>query len=270
MSDADSLTLRVQELEVLLRQGTRYIQEIIDHLPAVIYIRDLDGRFTLVNQHHAHVLGCRSEDIVGKRDFDLFPEAVVHAFRENDRQVLELGQILDFPEQVPQSDGVHTYRSIKFPVHDDYGVTIGIGGISLDITDQQQVIESQREALRELSTPLIPLTDTVVLMPLIGSIDSQRARMIMEALLEGVAQHQAHLAIIDITGVQMVDTQVAKALVSAAQAVRLLGASVMLTGIQPRIAQTLVHLGVDLSGIDTRGSLQAGIAVALRGLSFRP
>jgi anti-anti-sigma regulatory factor len=86
----------------------------------------------------------------------------------------------------------------------------------------------------------------------------------MEALLEGVAQHQSRLVILDITGVAVVDTQVAQAFIQAAQAVRLLGAQVMLTGIQPQIAQTLVHLGVDLSGIITSGSLQSGIAAALQ------
>jgi anti-anti-sigma regulatory factor len=101
-------------------------------------------------------------------------------------------------------------------------------------------------------------------MPLIGSIDSGRAQMIMETLLEGVAHYQAELVILDITGVQIVDTQVAQAFIQAAQAVRLLGAQVMLTGIQPQIAQTLVHLGVDLSGLQTAGSLQAGIAFALK------
>jgi PAS domain S-box-containing protein len=128
---------------------------------------------------------------------------------------------------------------------------------------QQQVIEAQREALRELSTPLIPIAENVVIMPLIGTIDSQRAQMIMEALLEGIAHHQADLAILDITGVAVVDTQVAQALIQTAQAVKLLGARVMLTGIQPQIAQTLVHLGTDLGGIITRGSLQSGIAAAL-------
>jgi rsbT co-antagonist protein RsbR len=100
-------------------------------------------------------------------------------------------------------------------------------------------------------------------MPLIGTLDSGRAQQVMETLLEGVSTHQAELAILDITGVSMVDTQVAQALVRSAQAVRLLGAQVMLTGLQPQIAQTLVHLGVDLSDIVTRGSLQAGIIYAL-------
>jgi rsbT co-antagonist protein RsbR len=128
---------------------------------------------------------------------------------------------------------------------------------------QQQIIDAQRNALRELSTPLIPVSDNVVIMPLIGTIDSGRAQQVMEALLEGVAHYQSELAILDITGVPVVDTQVAQALVSAARAVRLLGARVMLTGIQPQIAQTLVQLGVDLSGISTHGSLQAGIRTAL-------
>jgi anti-anti-sigma factor len=129
---------------------------------------------------------------------------------------------------------------------------------------QEQIIDAQRSALRELSTPLIPITDEVVIMPLIGTLDSGRAQQVMEALLEGVAQYQADLVILDITGVSVVDTQVAQAFIQAAQAVRLLGAQVMLTGIQPQIAQTLVHLGVDLSSIQTQGSLQAGIAAALK------
>ncbi|MFQ3662018.1 MAG: STAS domain-containing protein [Chloroflexaceae bacterium] len=130
---------------------------------------------------------------------------------------------------------------------------------------EEHVLAAQREALRELSTPLIPITDDVVIMPLIGTIDSGRAQLVMETLLDGVAQHQARLIILDITGVPVVDSQVAQALIRAAQAVKLLGARVMLTGIQPQIAQTLVHLGVDLSGIQTMSSLQAGIAAALQG-----
>jgi rsbT co-antagonist protein RsbR len=128
---------------------------------------------------------------------------------------------------------------------------------------QEQVIDAQRAALRELSTPLIPISDDVVIMPLIGTIDSGRAQMVMEALLEGVGHYQAATVILDITGVQVVDTQVADAFIRAARAVRLLGARVVLTGIQPQIAQTLVQLGVDLSDIQTHGSLQSGIARAL-------
>lgn len=128
---------------------------------------------------------------------------------------------------------------------------------------QAEIIDAQAMALNELSTPLMPISDGVVALPLIGSIDSRRAQQIMETLLQGVGDRNAHVAIIDITGVAVVDTQVANTLIQAAQAVRLLGARVMLTGIRPEVAQTLIGLGVDLSVIDTKASLQDGIAAAL-------
>jgi rsbT co-antagonist protein RsbR len=127
---------------------------------------------------------------------------------------------------------------------------------------QEETIRAQEAALAELSTPLIPISDQVMVMPLIGAVDSRRAQQVLEALLEGVASSRALIAILDITGVPVVDTQVANALLRAAQAVKLLGAQVVLTGIRPEVAQTLVGLGADLSGIVTCGSLQTGIAYA--------
>jgi anti-anti-sigma regulatory factor len=129
---------------------------------------------------------------------------------------------------------------------------------------QEEIIRSQEAALRELSTPLIPIADEVVVMPLVGSLDSRRAQQVIETLLVGVAELRAQVAIVDITGVPVVDTQVANALVQAAQSVRLLGAEVVLTGIRPEVAQTLVGLGTDLQTIITRATLQSGIAFALR------
>jgi PAS domain S-box-containing protein len=129
---------------------------------------------------------------------------------------------------------------------------------------QEEVIEAQATALRELSTPLIPLSDHVVAMPLIGHIDTGRAQQVMDSLLEGVAQHHARTVILDITGVPVVDTQVALALMQAAQAVQLLGAQVILTGIRPDVAQSLVGLDIRFDQIITLGSLQAGIAYATR------
>jgi rsbT co-antagonist protein RsbR len=136
------------------------------------------------------------------------------------------------------------------------------------LADLQQSSE-ERTALLEntveqLSAPILPVQCGVLVMPIIGAISVQRAQRVTEALLDGVEQHQAHLVILDMTGVQTIDTQVAHAFVQAAQAVRLLGAQVMMTGIQPQTAQTLVHLGIDLSGIRTRSSLQAGVAELLR------
>ncbi len=133
---------------------------------------------------------------------------------------------------------------------------------------QQEAIEAKELALRELSTPLIPLADGVVALPLVGSIDSNRIQQIMETLLEGIATQQADVALIDITGVKVVDTQVADGLLRAAQAAKLLGAQVVLTGISSNIAQTLVHLGADLNGITTHATLQSGIAFAMERHAF--
>ncbi|NJP05471.1 MAG: PAS domain S-box protein [Chloroflexaceae bacterium] len=174
-----------------------------------------------------------------------------------------------------RSDGsTFPVLATAFVVRDANGDPRIVAGIVRDITEQQraeqerhamqqQLIEAQQATLHELSTPLIPISQQVVIMPLIGSIDDRRAQQVMERLLDGIARYKAELAILDITGVATVDTQVAQALISAAQAVKLLGAKVMLTGIQPSIAQTLVHLGFDGKDMITQGSLQTGIAVAL-------
>jgi anti-anti-sigma factor len=127
---------------------------------------------------------------------------------------------------------------------------------------QEELLQAQQRTIQELSTPLMPLSENVVAMPLVGTIDSTRAMQVLETLLEGVAEHQAERVIIDITGVKVVDTQVANVLLQAAQAVKLLGAEVILTGISPTLAMTLVHLGSDMSGIVTCSTLQAGIAYA--------
>jgi anti-anti-sigma regulatory factor len=128
---------------------------------------------------------------------------------------------------------------------------------------QEEIIRAQEATLQELSTPLMPIADGMLVLPLVGALDTRRAQHVLETLLEGVASWQAETVLVDITGVQIVDTQVANALIQATRAVRLLGARVVLTGIQPQIAQTLVYLGIDLSGIATYSTLQTGIAALL-------
>lgn len=129
---------------------------------------------------------------------------------------------------------------------------------------QEQVIAAQRTALRELSTPLIPLADGVLALPLIGTLDVARAQEVMETLLTGVVRQRAHTAILDVTGIRSLDAQAADGLIGVARAARLLGARVILTGVGPELASILVDLNADLTGILTRDTLQSGIADALR------
>lgn len=408
------LRQRVVELEAQASEGQRnraLLQAFLDHSALVIFVKDRQRRMLMVNQAFAAFLGLTVEDMLGKTDHDLFPKAAADEFFANEERVFATGQPIEF-EDVAEKDGkVHTFLTVKFPIFNEQGDIIALGGVSTDITDrkqaeeharrlnveleqrvaertaelyaseaknralldaipdmmfiqqrdstfidyraprdatyappeaflgkkineifplhlvepfrvgieqaflvgpqmmeytlpdgrgpggtfeariiavdtetvltlvrniterkraeeeratmQQQIIDAQRMALRELSTPLIPISDDVVIMPLIGTIDTRRAQQVMEVLLEGVANYQADTVILDITGVKVVDTQVANAFLRVARAVQLLGARVIITGIQPEIAQAIVHLEAELTGIATYASLQAAIAVVL-------
>ncbi|MFC3882470.1 STAS domain-containing protein [Bacillus songklensis] len=127
----------------------------------------------------------------------------------------------------------------------------------------ENTVMLQKVALQELSAPLIPVFDKITVMPLIGTIDTDRAKKIMENLLQGVVKHRAEVVLIDITGVPVVDTMVAHHIIQAAEAVRLVGAKCLLVGIRPEIAQTIVNLGINLNQIITKNSLKKGIEAAL-------
>ncbi|MDT8862711.1 STAS domain-containing protein [Alkalihalobacillus sp. MEB130] len=127
----------------------------------------------------------------------------------------------------------------------------------------EDIIEMQKLSLLELSAPLIPVLEGVTVMPLIGTIDTARAKLIMENLLEGVIEHRCEVVLIDITGVPVVDTMVAHHIIQASEAVRLVGATCILVGIRPEIAQTIVNLGIDLSKFPTKSTLRKGIETAL-------
>ncbi len=127
----------------------------------------------------------------------------------------------------------------------------------------ETTVSIQKRALLELSAPLIPIMENIAVMPLIGTIDTERAKLIMENLLNGVIRHRAEVVLIDITGVPIVDTMVAHHIIQASEAVRLVGAACILVGIRPEIAQTIVNLGIDLKDYPTRSSLQKGMETAL-------
>ncbi|NJP05450.1 MAG: PAS domain S-box protein [Chloroflexaceae bacterium] len=270
LSQAEDITEQVQR-----EADLRMFQALVEQTPdgcAIVRLRD--GQFVFVNPAYHDLLGY-GDEILQMNIGDVFAETPDHV-----RNLM--GEI----RQHGRWQGVLHYRSKDgrvFPgqvsavlISDEQGQPLFMAGIVRDLTEQhnaeaeraalqQQIIDAQQAALRELSTPLLPMSDNTLVLPLVGTIDSMRAQQVMEALLEGIARYQTETAILDITGVRVVDTQVAQALIRTAQAVKLLGARVVLTGIQPHLAQTLVHLGVDLSDIVTRSTLQAGIAYAMSG-----
>lgn len=134
---------------------------------------------------------------------------------------------------------------------------------------QQGLIEAQRQAIQELSTPIIPVMDQIIVMPLIGSIDSLRAQDITRTLLAGIRENRAKVVILDITGVLLVDSGVANHLNKTIQAARLKGARTIITGVSDAVAETIVDLGIDWSGIETLADLRTGLMVALNSLGLK-
>jgi rsbT co-antagonist protein RsbR len=139
-------------------------------------------------------------------------------------------------------------------------------GVSF-VQERERIIRQQQEAIRELSTPVLQVRERLVILPIIGILDSQRARQVTEQLLSGIRTHRAKVVVIDITGVPEIDSTVANHLVQTVEASRLMGASVIITGLSSEIALTLVTIGVDLSKMNAVGDLQGGIEQAQRLLS---
>jgi len=152
-------------------------------------------------------------------------------------------------------------------LRDETGKLIGFGKVTRDMTAQRAAEEKIRKQAQEIfemaAVPVVQVWEGVLLVPLIGTLDSQRTQHLMERLLQRVTETTSSVALLDITGVPTIDSQTAQHLIETVAAVRLLGADVVLTGVRPTIAQTLVHLGIDLSNVITRSSLTAGLRMAL-------
>ena len=129
---------------------------------------------------------------------------------------------------------------------------------------REELIKRQQNELLELSTPVIKLWDGILAVPMIGTLDSSRTQIVMETLLQAIAETESRLAIIDITGVPTVDTLVAQHLLKTVAAIRLMGADCIISGIRPQIAQTMVHLGIDLKGIVSKATLADAFAIAMK------
>jgi rsbT co-antagonist protein RsbR len=151
------------------------------------------------------------------------------------------------------------------PAANRIAVTVGVSFVE----ERERVIREQQAAIRELSTPVLQVRDRLLILPIIGVLDSGRARQLTEQLLGAIQMNRAKVVVIDITGVATIDVTVANHLVQTVKASRLMGASAIITGLSSRIAQTLVDLGVDLSMMQTVGDLQGGLEEAERLLGYK-
>ena len=267
------VTARIESAAALDRQSTavREQAELLDLAHDAIVTRDLDGHISYWNRGAEQLYGHTSEHALGREVHTLLHGA---DRPEIQRHLLATG-FWDGELTHTRSDGRHVIVASRWVLkRDAQGQPEAVLQIDTDITArklaeaaearrQEELIKAQALAIEELSTPLIPITDDILVMPLIGMMDSVRAKQVMTSLLDGLATSRGKFAILDITGVPVVDTAVANAILRAAHAARLLGTEVILTGIRPEVAQTLVHIDANLQNITTRGTLQSGISYAI-------
>jgi rsbT co-antagonist protein RsbR len=161
-------------------------------------------------------------------------------------------------------DGFQSFMSLKKVAFLDIGIIVDV-----IVFEKQRVIRQQQDAIRELSTPVLQLRDRLLLLPIIGVIDTHRARLITESLLTSIRSNRAKVVVMDITGVATIDSKVANHLIQTVTAARLMGASVIVTGLSADVAQSLVALGIDLTKLNTIGDLQGGIEEAEHMLGYR-
>lgn len=280
--ERDALRQRVAELEqriqekklaeTNLRQSEARYRAFLRAIPDLMFRVNTEGFFLDLAASKTDDLLAAPDNIVGKHISEILPPDLVQKTMEYGIRAIQTGEVVVLDYQIPIQNELRDFEARYAAIGTDEFLII-----SRDITErkrieenfrrsqsQAEIIQAQEASLAALSTPLLQISELILLLPLIGGVDSQRAQRIQETLLNELGQRKARIVILDITALEGVDEQVANLLVAMSQAVRLLGAQVILTGIQPKVAQTLVQQGVDLSNILTHSTLQMGIAYAVR------
>lgn len=287
LAAAEARAARAEERAAALADDLTRARQRLDgflaNMPGIVWENYFDpdpvrGRALYVNGNVQTLLGYSVEEWIQPNFwFEIVHPEDREIASESTRRVLAEGHGTTLYRFVTK-DGRAVWVTARMTViRDDAGAPIGLRGVTLDITDlkeaeeernqamlREQVLRAQQESLLALSTPLVPIGDDLLAMTLVGGLDERRADRVLETLLEGVSRHGARVVILDVTGVPDVDDRTADALLRAARAVSLLGAEVVLTGIRPEVARTLVEIGSDLGSIITRSTLKAGIGYAMQ------
>jgi anti-anti-sigma factor len=257
-----------------------FFDTILDHLPLAIFIKEA-GEFRLVrvNRAYEEFYNKSRKDLLGKNNHDLLSKKEADYIFGKDREVVEKRELLDIPEErfVIPGRGEIVLHTFKLPLYDDEtGDPLYVVCVAEDISARKQAeearerelawLETQKQLLaviRELSTPVIPVHEGIVVVPLIGHLDEARSTQLQQVLLASIQHHQATMVLIDMTGVSFIDTRVTYHLLRATRAAGLLGARCVLVGASPAVARTMVDLEIDLGHVATQRDLQAGLVYAL-------
>ncbi|WP_437959487.1 STAS domain-containing protein [Sorangium sp. So ce119] len=251
------------EAELLLRA-------VLDHLPISVARYDREGVFTFQDGKGLGAVGMKPGQLVGANVLDLYAD------HEEAVEDLRRGLAGEASHRIHEAHGV-VFETWQVPVRDQRGQPEGLITVTLDATEASQrerelqiqieMIEKQQRVIRDLSTPIIEVWDKVLTLPMVGVVDSLRISEVMDNLLNAIVNKDARFAILDLTGVDAVDTGTAGYLIEMINAIRLLGAEGIITGIRSNVAQTMIALGLDLSSVTTVGNLRAGLKLCMRRMA---
>jgi rsbT co-antagonist protein RsbR len=245
----------------------RIFRGILDNLPICVWVFNPEGTYTFNDGKGLQTVGLKPGQLVGMNAFKL------HALSAETQARFRRALAGEIHHSLSEAYG-QWFENWYVPIRDDTGEVAGVAGASLVVTESKRVenellakldlIEKQQAVIRELGTPIIEVWDRVLTLPLMGIVDSRRAAEVMESLLAKIVQSGARYAILDLTGVDTVDTMTANHILQLIRAIRLLGAQGIITGIRPNVAQAMVALGLDLSSIVTLANLREGLKLCMQ------
>jgi PAS domain S-box-containing protein len=263
--DGKTLSIAPEMLQLLVENLKEY----------AIILLDPRGHIASWSAAAERLKGYRADEIISKH-FSAFytPEDIANGKCERELELAAREGRFEDESWRLRKDGSRFWANVVITaLRDDKGNLKGFGKVTRDLSERKHAEEKLKQQSRDIlemaTVPVVQVWEGVLLVPLIGMLDSARTQQLMERLLQRLTETSAPVALLDITGVPTIDTQTAQHLIETIKAVRYIGADVVLTGVRPAIAQTLVHLGVDLSHVTTRSSLTTGLRVALGLLNLR-
>jgi PAS domain S-box-containing protein len=251
-------------------------QLMIDSLVDVeVIMLDQEGTILSWNHGAGRLKGYAAEEAVG-RNVSIFyqPEDVDSGLMERELgTALATGRFEGEGWRLRKDGSRFWANVILSPVRNSSGEHIGYVKVTRDLTERverERLLQRQRDEILELSTPVMQVWDRVLVLPIIGTLDSARAARLTENLLERIAADQAAIVILDISGVPMIDTAVAQHLFKTIQGAQLMGAQSIISGVRPETAQAMVHLGIDIGTVKSRSTLRDALQLAFRWVDERP